>query len=313
VAGVAFALQLDAMLTGGPVQLRLLIPLLCLVACDETVSGQKPVGGNVDTEAEIQRYLRRAYLDLTGHVPSDADLAASTVRLQDAGNSVAAREGLVDELIAKQDFANVWIEELENGIFGGNTLDQQYALVCGIIRGTVPACNSCTETDSCYCNCGPLPMYRTEKESLAKTKADFMAGTKSSELERRYASAFGYFVLAGGPEGRVSTLFDDFLSRPAEPDEIENGRSMIFGALFPGSPAGLMFHRHGSSYDDLIDIVFESEVYRESMVRRVFGRYLAHEPSSAELAFFTPTLDATAPDVRPLVRAVLSSREYFEQ
>jgi hypothetical protein len=156
-------------------------------------------------------------------------------------------------------------------------------------------------------------MYRTEKESLAKTKADFAAGTTSSELERRYASAFGYFVLAGGPEGRVSTLFDDFLSRPAEPDEIENGRSMIFGALFPGSPAGLMFHRHGSNYDDLIDIVFESEVYRESMVRRVFGRYLAREPSSAELAFFTPTLDATAPDVRPLVRAVLSSREYFEQ
>ena len=125
--------------------------------------------------------------------------------------------------------------------------------------------------------------------------------------------AFGYFALAGGPDGRVRTLFDDFLSRPAETDEIENGRAMVIGSIFPGSPAGLMFHRHGSNYADLIDIVFKSEVYRESMVRRVFGRYLAREPSSAELAQFVPTLDANAPDVRGLVRAVVASREYFDQ
>jgi hypothetical protein len=288
--------------------------LLCLAAgCDETVSGQKPVGGEVDTEAEIQRYLRRAYLDLTGKVPAEADLAASTQRLLDASNTPVARGELVDELMAKEDFARVWIEELENGIFGGNTLDQQYAFVCGIVRGTLPACQSCTETDSCYCNCGPLPTYKVEREGLAKATTDFHAGTASSELERRYALAFGYYLLAGAPEGRVRTLFDDFLMRTAEPDEVENGRSMIIGAILPNSPAGLMFHRHGASYEDMIDIVFDSEVYREALVRRVFSRYLAREPSSAELAHFVPTLDANAPDVRGLVRAVVASREYFEQ
>lgn len=295
-------------------QLRLIATaLFCLAACDDTVSGQKPVGGDVDTEAEIQRYLRRAYLDLTGHVPTDTDLAASTTRLQAAANTPTARGELVAELVAKEDFAKIWVEELENGIFGGNTLDQQYALVCGIIRGTVPACQSCTENYSCDCNCGPLPTYKTERADLAKTSTDFQGGTKSSDIERRYAAAFGYFVLSGAPEGRVRSLFDDFLSRQAEPDEIENGRSMIFGSIFPGSPAGLMFHRHGSSYMELLDIIFDSEVYRESMVRRVFGRYLAREPSSAELAHFTSTLDADAPDARGLVRAVVSSREYFEQ
>jgi len=205
------------------------------------------------------------------------------------------------------------VEELENGIFGGNSLDDQYRLVCGLIRGTVPACQTCTETDSCYCNCGPLPMYKTEKEDLAKTSADFAAGTKSSAIEIRYAKAFGYFVLAGGAEGRVRTLFDDFLMRTAEPDEIENGSAMVNGSIFPTSPAGLMFHRHGSNYTDLLDIIFKSEVYRESMVRRAFSRYLAREPSSTELAQFTPTLDATSPDARGLVRAVLASREYFDQ
>jgi len=74
-----------------------------------------------------------------------------------------------------------------------------------------------------------------------------------------------------------------------------------------------MFHRHGAMYADLIDINFGDEVYREAMVRRVFERYLSREPSSEELAHFVSTLDAKAPDARVVVRAVLSSREYFDQ
>jgi len=293
--------------------MRLLATLLCLAACDGTVPAGKPVGTTVDTEAEIQRFLRRAYLDLTGAVPTDAELAAGTTRLRDAGNTAAARGELADELIAGEKFSAVWIEELENTIFGGNTLEQQYGLVCGIVRGTTPACSTCTQTDPCACTCANLPALATERAGLRTTAADLRGGMKTSVIERRYAKATAYFALAGAPEPRVRALFDDFLARPAEPDEIENGRGMIIGAFFPTSPAGLMFHRHGSNYDDLLDIVFDSEVYREAIVRRVFDRYLARSPRPAELAYFVATLDATDPDARSLLRAVASSREYFAQ
>ncbi|HEY5927634.1 MAG TPA: hypothetical protein VIV11_38380 [Kofleriaceae bacterium] len=293
-------------------RLFLWIPL-CLTACDNTIDDQKPVGGHTDTEAEVQRYVRRAFLDLSGRPPADADLNTTTVRLRDAGNTAAVRATFVDELIAHQDYAKLWVEELENGIFGGNTLEQQYQFICSIVRGGDRACDSCTQADSCKCACSILPTLDTERTDLMKATADFQAEVATSDIERRYAAAAGYFILSGTPEGRTIALFDDFLSRPAEPDEIENGRAMIFGAIFPGAPAGLMFHRHGSNYADMIDIIFDSEVYRESMVRRTFGRYLAREPSSVELAHFVTTLDATKPDLRSLVRAVLSSREYFEQ
>jgi len=293
-------------------QLRHVVALACLAACDDTVTGQKPIGSAVDTEAELQRYLRRAYLDLSGRGPSDADLATATTRLQDGANTPTARGVLVDELIAKPEFATVWIEELENAVFAGNTVDSQYALVCGLLRGE-PDCLTCTATDSCECSCSIMGTYLAERTQLRTSAVDLAGGMKSSTIERRYALAYGYYLLAGAPESRVRTLFDDFLSRPAEPDEIENGRSMIFGAIIPGSPAGLMFHRHGASYDDLVDIVFDSEIYRESLVRRVFERYLARTPNSIELAHFVTTLDANEPDVRGLVRAVVSSREYFEQ
>lgn len=293
--------------------MRRLFLLLCLAACEHTVDDQRPVGSHTDSEAEVQRYVRRAYLDLSGRPPTDADLAATTTRLRDASNTAAARASFVDELIAHDDYAKLWVEELENGIFGGNTLDAQYTFVCAIVRGQDRACDSCTQMDSCSCTCNILPTLAAERADLRLATADFKASVATSDIERRYAAAIGYFILSGTPEGRVTALFDDFLSRPAEPDELENGRAMIFGAIFPGSPAGLMFHRHGSNYADLIDIVFDSEVYRESMVRRVFGRYLAREPSSLELAHFVTTLDAATPDMRGLVRAVLSSREYFDQ
>ena len=282
-------------------------------ACGETVGGQKPVGKTEDTDAQLQRYLRRAYLDLSGHGPSDAELGDATARLRTAGNTAASRGELVDDLIARDTFAAVWTGELENTIFGGNSVDQQYTTVCGIVRGTTPACMTCTDADACACACPQLETLATERTGLRASAQDFLAGTQSSVIEQRHATASAYFALIGTPEARVKALFDDFLARDAEADEIENGRAMILGSLIPGSPAGLLFHRLGASYADLADIVFHSEVYREAMVRRVFARYLARSPGAAELAHFVSTLDATNPDARGVVRAVVSSREYFDQ
>ena len=88
---------------------------------------------------------------------------------------------------------------------------------------------------------------------------------------------------------------------------------MIFGAIVPGSPAGLLFHRHGSNYEGLLDILFGSEVYREAAVSAVFARYLGRPAGLAEMAHFSAELDADSPDLRPVVRAVVSSQEYFDQ
>src|SRR5262249_4130300 len=143
-----------------------LATLLGLASCGGTVDGQKPIGGTVDTDAEIQRYLRRAYLDLTGKAPTDDELATSTTRLRDQHNTPSSRGASVGDLIALPAFSKVWTEELENNVFGGSTLADQYALICGIIRSMVQACNTCTSSDSCSCSCGPLPTYLAERQNL---------------------------------------------------------------------------------------------------------------------------------------------------
>jgi hypothetical protein len=291
-------------------------PVVCALGtpgCGTTVDGNRPLGTTSDGDAELQRFLRRAYLDLSGHPPGDAELAGATAQLRDAGNTAAARGELVDGLIASDAFAALWVGELESSIFGGATADQQYALLCGIVRALAQQCLTCSEADACACACTVMAPFRDERTSLRAAPRDLSAGTPSAVIERRYAAASGYVVFAGAPDHRAAALFDDFLARPAEPDEIENGRAMIVGSIQPGTPAGLLFQRYGASYADFLDIVLHSEVYREAMVSRVFERYLARSPGPAELAHFVATLDATDPDARGVVRAVVSSREYFDQ
>jgi len=298
---------------------RIPTPQVCLglalalgvAACDDTVGGNVPVGGDEASDAALERFVRRAYLDLSGLPPSDADLAADTATLRTGGNTPGARRALVQKLMGNAAWADVWIEELQNRVLGGETLAYRYQFLCSIIRQQTPACQSCMAADPCDCACPQLTYYKTERDALATGPSDLRGGMSTSAIERRYAMATGYFALSGDPENRARALFVDFLGRPAEGEEIENARAMIFGGLGT-SPAGLLFHRHGANYMDLIDIVFDDEIYREAVVAGAFDRYLARQPSSAERAHFVSVLDATDPDAQLVIEAVLSSKEYFD-
>jgi hypothetical protein len=282
-----------------------------LVGCDETRGGNVPVGGDEASDAALERFVRRAYLDLSGLPPGDAELATETATLRAGGNTPAARRTLIVKLMNAAPWATVWIEELENRVLGGETLAYRYQFVCSIIRSQTPACQSCTAADPCDCACAPLTTLKNEREALVTGASDLRGGMSTSAVERRYALATAYFVLSGTPENRARALFVDFLGRPAEGEEIENARAMIFGGLGAG-PAGLLFQRHGANYDDLVDIVFDDEIYREAVVGAVFDRYLARQPTPAERAHFVRAMSATDPDARAVIEAVLSSKEYFD-
>ena len=121
-------------------------------------------------------------------------------------------------------------------------------------------------------------------------------------------------LYTSGAITRMGTVEDGSTVSDHDPDEQRNGRSLVFGALFdPGRPAGVLFHRHGSNSADLVSILFESENYREAVVDRAFARYLGRAATPAELAHFSARVDAADPDARPIIEAVVSSREYFAQ
>lgn len=288
---------------------------LWLAACDSTETGLSPVGGDQPSQAEIERFARRLHLDLTGTVPADAFLADAVLRLG-AGNTADARRALAEELVDSPEFAQLFIEELENRAYGGETAEARYDLLCGIIRGDDPECSTCGfpgDGDFCGgCDCAILEQLHSEREALFEAGVDLTAGDTTTSVERRYAQSLPFRAFSTA-EGTADIMFESFLGHLPQAEEQMNAAAMVTGALLPGSPAGLLFHRHGSDFDDLVEIVFESEVYREAVVAGVFERYLGRRPTPPELGVFAGELGEEEPDARPVILAVVSSREYFEQ
>jgi hypothetical protein len=303
----------------GRFHLSIYLVALAAAACSgDSVEGVAPVGGTAASSVELERFARRLHLDLTASPASDEYLADAVAELVQAqAGPAAARAALADRLMESDDFARLFVDELSNRVFGGEDPDNRYALICGVTRDEEPSCAVCGPPpggDACAgCDCERLTAIHADRQAVYDAAADLTAGeATTSEVERRFAEST---ALAGfsAPDVLATQVFELFLGRPAEPDEQVNAEAMIFGAIVPDSPAGLLFHRHGSSYQDLLDIIFQSEVYREAAVSAVFSRYLGRSALLQEMAHFAGQLDADRPDVRPIIRAAVSSQEYFEQ
>jgi hypothetical protein len=286
---------------------------LALAAC-EREEGLLAVGTDEPSALEQTRFVKRLHLDLAGVQPNDEDVAEGVARLAEA-DTAATRAGIADELLARPAFAVLTVGEIENRVFAGSTADDAYALFCPILKDTDPTCAACEYTLDCSgCACTTLSVLHQERESLHAAADDLAAGSATiASIERRFAESQIFRFNAGSVDGITLGLFENFLGRPPEPDEEKNVRALVFGTFIEGSPVGLLFHRLGEDYDDLIDIVWSSEVYREALVDGVFVRYLGRKPTPAELLFFVSGLDPVSPDVRPVIRAVVSSGEYYGQ
>jgi hypothetical protein len=291
------------------------LAFLAVAACDDTVGGVKPVGGDQPSQAELARFARHLHLDLAGRPPDDAYLDDAVAQLT-TDDSVDARLALADDLIGDDAWAELYVGELENRVFGGETADARYQLLCGITRNDDPACNACappSNGDFCgTCSCPALTGYAAERDALLTAAEDLADGDSMSAVERRHLETSAFRFLSSA-DAIATSVFEVSLGHTPQAEERINASAMVNGALLPGSPAGILYHRHGASYDDLLDIVFESEVHREAMVGAVFERYLGRRPSGAELGYFTATLDVDDPDAREVILAVVSSREYFDQ
>ena len=294
------------------------LAVIALIGCDDTVGGQKPVLSDEPDPVEMERFARRLHLDLTGKTASDGFVDSALSDLSAENNSVAARAELADDLLSSQGFADTYVAELDNQVFGGESSLDRYNLLCINIRNFDPACQSCPAPSGdslcSNCACPALVEIEAERLELEQSAADLGSGdATSSEIDRRFAESRAVSALSG-PEGTAQILFETFLGRLPEGEETRNAVAMITGLVFsPDQAAGLLFQRHGSNFDDMVTILFESEIYREARVNAVFERYLGRAATPIELRHLTEQLSESNPDIRPVVGLITSSGEYFNQ
>jgi hypothetical protein len=304
---------------------RRLLLLVCLSACAETAEPERvrdvrPLGTLPASAAALARFVRRAELDLRGQAPSDAAVEEVVGRLQKANDLAGERQLFVAELLDGEAHAQRSVAELEARVFAGQGRAQRFSLSCTEAIVGNPVCEGCLGADPCACACAPVTSTVAANQTLDAAAAQLRAGAATSAIERLYAESPAFYAGSfADPNQRARRLFEVFLQRAPGVEELENAAAMMLGPLVD-DPAtivqrasGVLFGREGKRQADLLDIVFGSEVYRESLVRGVFARYLGREPSARELMYFTRVLDPDAPDTRSVVEAVVASKEYFAQ
>lgn len=286
-----------------------------------TVEGLTPVGSSAPSEAALSRFGRRAHLDLTGEVPDQAFLDSVVQRLTDTDNATTERLAIVQELVDSPGFGSTFVGELQSRAFGGSSLSDRMDLACieaAAINPTV--CTACQGGRPCDCGCAPVQAVVAEQAQLEATADDLADGLSTSQAQRRHADSGAFRAgLIGDGEGQAERVFQAFLGRAPEQSERQNaGNMVLIGFLLEQADlplqleaAGYLFGRHGQTNDDLLDIVFESEPYREAIVTSTFDRYLGRPPSAQELSHFVAQIDAQDPDAREVIAAVVASREYF--
>lgn len=294
------------------------IPLAFLLttSCGETDRGNLPVGTIEESPLAQERFLKRLGMDLTGRKPDTPTLREQRARLETEGNTAAVRGSIATELMSTREFGETFVAEIEPRAFSGLRADTLYPLLCAAFAEGVPACQACVEVegfydDPCACECSEVVALRSEWDSILTAPDDLAsAQVSTSAVARRFAQGDGLVQGAGTAEGIASALFDAFLGRAPEAEEIRNVRALTVGV---DGVKGVLFGEVGGDYADLVDILFRSPVYREASVGQVFNRYLGREATPAELGHFTSQLDPEDPDVRQVIVSVVSSQEYFDQ
>jgi hypothetical protein len=283
-------------------------------ACSSRTTGLKPVESGSSSALQRERFLRRLHLDLTGAGPSAEQLTAGLGALA-AADTPAQRASIADTLLAAPAFGATFVGELENRVLSGETLLARYNLICASLRNFDVPCQSCpqpTDGNLCHaCECASVKQMGEEHALLSRAASDMSSGTATSTIERRYAASLMFQYSFGEPAAIASNMFERFLGRAPTADEARNAAQLTYGQA--QQLRGLLFQRHGASYDDLVDILFTSESYRESIVDATFLRYLGRDASPDELRHFSAALDPAKADLRPVIRAVVSSREYLAQ
>ena len=72
-----------------------------------------------------------------------------------------------------------------------------------------------------------------ERDELLASADAMASGDPTSTIEKAYAGALGYRAFFGSPDAVATGLFDDFLYRTPEAEELMNAVNMTIGVMTP--------------------------------------------------------------------------------
>ncbi len=236
----------------------------------EVVPGNVAVPDSTIEEDVYTDYINRTYILVLGREPGLAEFDSAFTILQTGVLNMQSRTDFLQLVFSSPDYP--WRQfnknrvELLNNIDTADITNQLF--VFNFFLG-----------DSTYQNVWPVLQYETDRlEKLRSASYEYASGLISiRELQSRMIDNYFYDQINMGADNFVISSFQHFLDRNPTLDEQSNSVSMINGSN------AVLFLQAGSSKEDFLSILFNSDDYFEGAVIRMYKDYLLRTPQSLEM------------------------------
>lgn len=275
--------------------------LFCVVSCRKSeiieVPGNTAPPDNTIEKTVVENYVTKAYISALGRQPTSEEKQRGEDLLMASSLSDSSRKVFIDQILALEEFNqnsyklaraellnNLDTAEIGQQLYVFNFLlqDPQYALFHDVIRQEI-----------------------ARLEQLRVIPADMASGMLTIEgMLRRCVNNSFYDNINMGSENFVVSNFQHFLLRYPTQAELEEGKKMV-----DGFEAALLL-QSGSSKQDFITILFNSDNFKEGMVRKLFMRYLFRNPTNEELYLFTSLYRTSGSSYKELTKTIMITDEY---
>ncbi len=253
------------------------------------------------TTLQIQSYVIKAFIDISGREPSSAERDTKVQQLKDNGLDSSARVAFVAELQNSFDyrkqFDNIYIAPMFDNIFDSlanveviNSLNYFRSL----------AVSNGDSILSSYWAYEVLKMSQVRDASNA-----YHSGSISlNEYKRRMANNYVYDQINMGVTNFVIACFENYLKRLPTDLELSNSETMSNGQ------SARVFMRDGSSKNDFLNIISTISGFYEGLVVDSYRHLLNRNPNSLEMNAYTVNLSNGSKNIKDLQRMICASEEY---
>ena len=246
-----------------------------------------PEGESRISQAALEQFIFRAYIDLLGAAPTVADLAERSATPRADEISLDARRAFIEELQTSSDFRDAY------------ALNLYLAAKARFLESFPDA-----EIQQRFIGLGSAD-DDSRLTSLLNWPTDYLAG-QADLLELQRLSVFNlvYDEINMGSFNLVRATFDNLLWRYPTQAEFDAGFAMV-----ESNQQRTLFGFSGSNKEEYIDIIASSEGALQGIVIWQYDQLLARRPTAAETLSHLDALRTTG-NVLELQQAVMQTDEY---
>jgi acyl carrier protein len=253
------------------------------------------------TNLQIQSYVIKAFIDISGREPTSAERDSKVQQLKDNGLDSSARVAFIAELQNSFDyrkqFDNIYIAPMFDNIFDSLA---NVEVINSLNYFRTLAVSNGDSILSSYWAYEVLKMTQVREASNS-----YHSGIISlNEYKRRMANNYLYDQINMGVTNFVIACFENYLKRLPTDLELSNSETMSNGQ------SARIFMRDGSSKNDFLNIITTISGFYEGLVVDSYRHLLNRSPNSVEMNAYTVNLSNGSKNIKDLQRMICSSEEY---